>query len=280
MLDRSMPPGMAGNPDWLHAACPCGHRFQAGQAVAAALCGCGRFAIGRCKDCDRWLCGDHGTQSSPFLCASCLRERRSQEQLKEKEEKDAAEAAVAAEHAAFVRSQAAARAALSTATTPARIARVLGENRGLLTINDCKAAWIRVPACDLLQPTHEFVKVASLPHLLILDWQTDTGWLWHTRGPRADGWRTTVGDSEFFVDREGAIWRSGHMLIPEWPNHVVLPRGARFRATWCPQSLGPLLLKNAKPRNPTTGVAVMQADDLDSATYGDVVASILSRQVK
>jgi hypothetical protein len=95
--------------------------------------------------------------------------------------------------------------------------------------------------------------------------------------PNCGGVDLRVEGSEFFVDREGLIWRNGSMLSPEWTNRVVLPCGARFRATWCPQSLGPLLLKNAKPRNPRIGMTVTQVDDLDSTTYGDVMASILSK---
>jgi hypothetical protein len=74
-IDASMPPGMAGNPTWLHASRPCRHRFQISTPGASELCACGRQSIGICQDCKQSLCGLHGTDIGAFLCAECLQRR-------------------------------------------------------------------------------------------------------------------------------------------------------------------------------------------------------------
>jgi hypothetical protein len=53
----------------------CGRRFQAGKTAETPLCACGRYSIGRCSDCARPLCGEHGTANSPFLCDECVTRR-------------------------------------------------------------------------------------------------------------------------------------------------------------------------------------------------------------
>ncbi len=77
-IDASIPPGMAGNPTWLHGSRPCGHRFQVATAVTTEHCACGRQSIGRCQDCSQPLCGLHGTTGGAFLCGRCFRRRDEQ----------------------------------------------------------------------------------------------------------------------------------------------------------------------------------------------------------
>jgi uncharacterized Zn finger protein (UPF0148 family) len=270
-----MPPGQAGNPDWLPAAVPCEQRFYAGGALASEPCACGRYSIGRCKDCGRPLCGDHGTQSGPFLCAACFTKRRALYRQKEEEARqDAARSAREAE-AEFARVKERALSELSAAATSVDIVSVLRQMRDYVTVDACKSAWLRVLETEKLIPTYELVRVRALPHFLILDWQQDTGWLWHSTGPRTDGWCTEQEDDEIFLDRDGQCWRGPRALSPECsPNIVALPRGAPFRATFCPQSLGPLLLKDAKERQPRFGVAVGQVD-LSNSETADVIVRIL-----
>jgi len=49
----------------------CGHRYQVGgSASGGQLCACGTFAIGRCIDCETFVCGDHSAlQDGGRRCA-------------------------------------------------------------------------------------------------------------------------------------------------------------------------------------------------------------------
>jgi hypothetical protein len=56
---------------------PCRHRYHEQQGdgmVDLAVCSCGTFAIGRCLDCDRPVCGDcSSVYGGRRLCGNCLR---------------------------------------------------------------------------------------------------------------------------------------------------------------------------------------------------------------
>jgi hypothetical protein len=84
-IDASIPPGLAGNPGWLHGSRPCGDRFQAGPALATEPCWCGRHSIGRCRDCNRPLCGLHGTTAGELLCGECIAARAERRRAREAE---------------------------------------------------------------------------------------------------------------------------------------------------------------------------------------------------
>ena len=72
-----IPPGGVGNPGYAEKVVVglCGHQFQVAVAAAVDHCGCGRQAIGRCRDCDSPLCGIHGTTRGDLLCANCAAAR-------------------------------------------------------------------------------------------------------------------------------------------------------------------------------------------------------------
>lgn len=73
----AIPPGVHGNREYLPVPGPCGHRFQVGGGSGQAEpCACGRDSIGACRDCNRRLCGLHGTDGGEFLCAGCIGKRQ------------------------------------------------------------------------------------------------------------------------------------------------------------------------------------------------------------
>lgn len=62
-------------------------------------------------------------------------------------------------------------------------------------------------------------------------------------------------------------------------NWVVLPRGEPFRATGCAQSLGLILLPNAKTRSVVSGVTLSQVSSQDLG-YAKVVAAIVEARLR
>jgi hypothetical protein len=64
---------------------PCGHLFQIPTATRTAPCSCGRESIGQCIDCERPLCGLHGTGEAEFLCESCREGRVAQKRMRAEE---------------------------------------------------------------------------------------------------------------------------------------------------------------------------------------------------
>lgn len=51
----------------------CGHEFQtAAEGSTNPLCSCGTQSIGRCSDCQRWVCGNHSVvQDGRRRCTDC-----------------------------------------------------------------------------------------------------------------------------------------------------------------------------------------------------------------
>jgi len=165
--------------------------------------------------------------------------------------------------------------ALGGAESISEIVSVMDRHGELLDRAACRAAWKRALEAAAPAPTHEIVRVSGWPHLLILGWQGDPGWLWHEKGSRSDAWFC---DAEgLYVHRDGSVWKTGTGLWCERESHAALPHGKPFRATPCPQSLGPLLLHHAKARTTLVGDSVSQleaAGGLLARTYAGVLRSI------
>lgn len=56
----------------------CRYEFQIGppQPAGSPFCQCGLFAVGKCTDCGRWVCGKHsGHDQDKLLCTDCLAAR-------------------------------------------------------------------------------------------------------------------------------------------------------------------------------------------------------------
>lgn len=217
----------------------CGHRFQVSAPVSVELCACGRQSIGRCADCARALCGQHGTADGLFLCGDCLRHR---DQRRRDEETAAAkqqQAAAARELAETERRRAAVSAKVVSAQD-------LGEMMTLIVEN----------IVDMRQR------------------------IFPGREAPEDRW----------LDGRGAMWRSMSSVLelrkgpgPTFTrgeiNWVVLPRGEPFRATGCAQSLGLVLLPNAKMRSVVSGMTLSQPSSQDLG-YARVVAAIVQARLR
>jgi hypothetical protein len=270
---------------------PCGHRFQVGSTSAAELCWCGRQSIGRCADCARPLCGKHGTTDGLFLCGDCLDQR---DQRRRDERTAAAErlqAIAAQELAETERRRAAVAAKLVSAQDPDEAMILIIENTADITDDVAKAAWLRLVGSGAVKPTHDIVTAVGSGHFLITGWQNDPGWRWHETS-RADAWcaeKVTLpgrqGPEDRWLDGDGVMWRkvsstlelrkgSGPTFTRGETNWVALPPSQPFRSTGCPQSLGLVLLPNAKPRSVVSGVTLSQVSSGDLG-YARVVAAIV-----
>jgi hypothetical protein len=113
-IDVSLPPDPAGNPGWLHGSRPCGHRFQAGPALATEPCWCRRHSIERCRDCKRPLCGLHGTAGGELLCGNCVTASAARQQTEEAGQPSPALARSRREDATSARTSRTARPPLSS----------------------------------------------------------------------------------------------------------------------------------------------------------------------
>lgn len=282
-IDASIPPG-GGNPDWIHGVRPCGHRFQLAVNDMSPQCSCGRQSIGRCQDCSKPLCGLHGTSGGDFLCSQCLKERRAEAIAKMKREQETALAAAETAERRLMHKRASAASQLGSAASIAEIIGTLRARKDVLDKGTCRKAWRKLVAAEAVEPSHDAVSVVGWGHFLICGWQNDPGWLWHKTGSRSALWRGKLEREPAYIDADGQVFRPTASLkldIPKGPTFwrgrpvtVALSRGGRFRAAWCPQSLGLVLLPNAKPRSPVDGSPLVKIDSHDSA-YSELVTSIL-----
>ena len=288
MVDASVPPGLMGNEDWILGGRPCGHRFQVG-AGRSELCGipqCGRDSIGTCQGlCGRRLCGMHGSTTGSFLCAACARELAARQERQRDEAERKAAAAAEREVAETTRRREALQAKLVAATTPPEIAHLVVENKGLLTEEVSRAAWIRIAESRAIEPSHD----------LMADGDEDISSLPPGRTTLAgDGVRLDPAECLVRVRRSPALPRlrrrpmEGDAVSVAWPREAAISR--RRQLGCCPankdvpryyllQVLSGLRSPpNAQPRSVVGGWPLSRIDAGDSA-YADTVASIMGALV-
>ena len=273
----------------------CGHRFQVSAPVSVELCACGRQSIGRCADCARALCGQHGTADGLFLCGDCLRHR---DQRRRDEETAAAkqqQAAAARELAETERRRAAVSAKVVSAQDLGEMMTLIVENIVDIPDDVARMAWLRLVGGRAVKPTHDIVTAVGNGHFL-QGVQNDPGWRWRETS-RVDAWGTRQrifpgreAPEDRWLDGRGAMWRSMSSVLelrkgpgPTFTrgeiNWVVLPRGEPFRATGCAQSLGLVLLPNAKMRSVVSGMTLSQPSSQDLG-YARVVAAIVQARLR
>lgn len=240
-VDASIPPGLAGNPAWLHGSRPCGHRFQAGQAAVTEPCSCGRHSIGRCRDCERPLCGLHGTAEGVLLCRECFIARREREKTRENERKS--------EHASALQARASEISARieRCATAHDLLALLASRGEAVPDYDAVRSAWTRaVAAQGMSESTHELVELAGRPSFLSPfsfsdfkrrgSWSTESRWIvWRARNA---GYESDLGHQNYdvWLGGEGDVWWGG---MPETlgfgkgegpkTRHFVVSRGQDLR---------------------------------------------------
>jgi hypothetical protein len=210
-IDASIPPGLAGNPGWLHGSRPCGHRFQAGPALATEPCWCGRHSIGSCRDCKRPLCGLHGTADGELLCGECVTASAERRRARE------AEAAAAHERSLETRGRDLS-ANLATCSSAGELLTLLGARAAAVPYPDAlRAAWTRVIANDGLQATHDVVALAGHPTLgSPFTWKDfKKRGSWSESGQRSivwlapeAGYRSELGhtNTDVWIGAQGDVW--------------------------------------------------------------------------
>lgn len=237
-MDASIPPAVAGNPGWLHASRPCGHRFQLGTPAGSLTpCGvprCGRDSIGTCQGgCARRLCGLHGTTGGSFVCRDCLAE---QERQRERERTERTTAAGVAARAAAEE----ASTELAACEEPRAVHDIIVSRPTDVRLDACKAAWCRLVEAGL-QPTHEVIKIEGLANPAAR-WfgRTSRGAWTESKEPRLAAWYAPstrsrqvptnepraagLEEKDLYLDASGSLWLA---MGPFTEATIALPLGQR-----------------------------------------------------
>lgn len=260
LKDISVPVGLFGNAMHIGGSRVCGYCFQIDPGSALMTdavrdsgwvqCSCGRYAIGRCMDCNRALCGKHGSSGDSFLCADCFNERAEPGYRA----RAAAEAAATAERTAF-----GARLDIA-ADSPERVLDLLTARDASIADDVLRGAWARVR--QHITHSHELVSVigrsgsndsASRSLRLRPKPKVDLG-IW-SEERRSDLWlasgagRLNRGthsspkweeNLDLWLDPSGAIWRATTedaclvQYAPEVNQSLILPPGCPFVAAPVP----------------------------------------------
>jgi hypothetical protein len=238
----SLPPDPASNPGWLHGSRPCGHRFQAGPALATELCWCGRHSIGKCRDCNRPLCGLHGTAGGGLLCGNCVTARAERQHAEE------AQAAEASARAVQERGRDLSANLAQCSSAPELLTLLSSRGASVPDADALRSAWTRVVASDGFDATHEVVELSGRPTvrgpMASHDSKRRGSWsetdqrvaAWHAPDAgvsssnwRVDGWLDSNGDVWWreepdtlgFGKREGP--KTFHYAVPQG-EHLRLKR--------------------------------------------------------
>lgn len=232
------PPEATGMPHSTPIHQPCGALFQLGAAVPTPSCAnCGLDSIGACEDCERRLCGRHGTSSGPFLCGDCLRQRQAR-----RADAEAASARTEAERKERERGELV--AVLTGSDDPGEVAAALHRHEQMVDRDQCRDTWRRLaPALDLA-PTHDCVEVSGrgsilhpwreVPESRIAVWRA-VGVGSYRIPAYGEVQEERKTDIDLFLAADGSHWRSTGME-EQFPRpqrtisrRLVLPRGAVFQ---------------------------------------------------
>jgi hypothetical protein len=277
----------------MHGHIPCEHRFQLGSSssVPCAIPGCGFDSVATCQGgCNRRLCFKHAG-SGTTICRDCA-QQRADAAVQRQRERDAA----AAEQ--FEQTRQRVVAVLKVSNDPQEVAEALTsaevaeDDRPLVTVEECRDAWVRIVAAGLAgAPTHELTTAVGSKSWICLTMQLpvppyDPGWLWRERDrdARVDLWGPLSRSSEtpepIWLDGSGTVyrpdegWRGGRLDAWRWRSErpVVVGRKASFRTTASGTAFG-MRIRSAT-RSIVEGQVVTKVEPAASA-YRAAVASVL-----
>jgi hypothetical protein len=266
----------------MHGHIPCGHRFQIGSLSSGpcAIPDCGLDSIATCQGgCRRRLCLKHAG-SGPTICSDCAQKR--------------ADAAAAKE---FEETRQRVLAVLEVSNDPREVAEALTsavvakDDRPLVTVDECRDAWVPIVAAGLAgAPTHELTTAVGSKTWICLSMQWpvpvyDPGWLWHERGrdARVDLWEPPSRSSEMreptWLDGSGTVYRPNGAFDTQldargWQSKclVVVAREGRFRTRASGTALG---MRIRSARRSLVGGRVVRKVEPTAASYNATVASVL-----
>jgi hypothetical protein len=276
----------------MHGHIRCGHRFQVGSLLSGpcAMPDCGFDSIATCQGgCRRRLCLKHA-DSGPTTCSDCA-QKRADAATQQQRERDAA----AAEE--FEETRQRVLAVLEVSNDPREVAEALTsavvakDDRPLVTVDECRDAWIRIVAAGLAgAPTHELTTAVGSKTWICLSMQWpvpvyDPGWLWHERrrDARVDLWEPLSRSSETreptWLDGSGTVYRPSGAFDTKldawgWRSKclVVVAREGRFRTRASGTAFG-LRIRSAT-RSLVDG-RVVTKDEPAASAYRAAVASVL-----
>jgi hypothetical protein len=277
----------------MHAHRLCGHRFQLGSSssVPCAIPGCGFDSVATCQGgCSRRLCFQH-TGSGTTICRDCA-QQRADATVQRQRERDAAAAKK------FEQTRQRVVDVLKLSNEPREVAEALtsavvaDDDRPLVTVEECRDAWVRIAAAGLAgAPTHELTTTVGSKSWICLSMQWpvpsyDPGWLWRERDrdARIDLWGPLSPSSEtpepILLDGSGTAYRpdedwDGRRLDAwRWRSErlVVVGREAKFRTRVSGTAFG-MRIRSAT-RSVVDGRVVRKVEPAASS-YRAAVASVL-----
>ena len=185
---------------------PCLHEYQTAPQVPSTIeCHvCGTFAIGRCMQCRRAVCGYHSRLvADRRTCAPCVQDAKRQR------EAAAAEAASALREDVLAYSR-----ALDCARDPGRVLEVWRSAPSDLSLEpqSCDRAWSVLLRSEIFVSNHDVVSIKASPRRMapFLSWvETDRVAVWHAPAP-AGGWDRGE-QFDVYLDADGqALCSDGH----------------------------------------------------------------------
>jgi hypothetical protein len=263
-----VPPSVTGLPHPIPDRRPCGTRFQIGAPGPTPSCDfCGLDSIGTCEGgCERRLCGNHGTTTSPFLCRECIAAIRA-----ERESANRERAAEGKRELADI------AALLREATAPSYIAELIRRGGPGLPGEAITDAWARLMAAGALSPApREIVTVKFSYRRPFGNAAKETS--------RRAGWayqpRLKLRTECFLIDPEGVLWDDCGQAPGSSKSIILPPMGGGEAIGHIAVTAGAIVdARSRRSEGPgwhlRDGVSMRRAGHGESERFGEAVAGAI-----